>query len=102
MVLNRRKFFKWLGVGVAASAVAPSVIAECGDPWCGSIAGEGIVPHDELHSYKPEIVSHNEYADYVNFSNFKLARAIDEVVAKSAKEMGYRHGLLLNELVSHE
>ncbi len=34
--MNRRQFFKWLGIGAAAAVVAPSALAVCEDPWCGS------------------------------------------------------------------
>src|SRR5882724_160465 len=92
--MNRRKFFKWLGVGTAAAVVAPSALASCGDPWCGSIAGEGIIPHDELHDSwdGPSESVVRGYADYTNFSSFALAAAIDDIVSQSAAELGAAAG----------
>lgn len=86
--ISRRRFFKWLGAGTAAVVVAPSALAVCADPWCGSIAGEGIIPHDELHEYPANISYYTEYADYTNFSSFALAASIDNIVANAAKELG--------------
>lgn len=95
MILNRRKFFKWLGAGVAASAVAPSVLK----------AAESLSVAPKTLTYSTYIMGKDAfiggYVDYANFSSFALASAIDEVVDNSAKELGYRHSLLLNELVSH-
>lgn len=94
--MNRRSFFKWLGVGTAAVVAAPGVISICDDPWCGSIAGEGIIPHDELHGicvdHAQPITECLEYADYADFSSFSTCSAIDEIVSNAAKELGERAG----------
>jgi hypothetical protein len=80
--------------------VAPSALSSCEDPWCGSIAGEGIIPHDELHEpfklLKDDIV--REYADYTNFSSFAIASSIDETVAATARELSFRAGLSMAAL----
>lgn len=103
--MNRRKFLSWLGVGTAVAATAPTALLACEDPWCGSIAGEGIIPHDELHGFhydtvKADTLQIGEYNDYFSFSSFAIAEAIDEHVAFAAKELAYRQGALLNDLVS--
>jgi hypothetical protein len=94
--MNRRKFLKWLGVGTAAAVVAPSAIAECTDPWCGSIAGEGIIPHDELHSWNAttyyNTMGLDTYNDYSSFSQFAIESSIDQVVQNAAKELGAAAG----------
>jgi hypothetical protein len=95
VILNRRKFFKWLGVGAAVAAVAPYVDLPA-VPAC-------VAP--KTTGYTTYVMGENafisSYADYLNFSDFPIASAIDDVVADSAKELGYRHSLLLNELVSN-
>ena len=96
--MERRSFLKRLFGGAAAAVavavVAPSVITDCGDPWCGSIAGEGIIPHDELHGYHYDTIKADilEYSNYTNFSEFKLAKALDAEVMKTAEELGRRAG----------
>jgi TAT (twin-arginine translocation) pathway signal sequence len=90
--MNRRSFFKWLGVGTAAVVVAPTPLTECDDPWCGSIGGEGIIPHDELHQIAGPAYPVNpvllDYADYEAFSTFVISSSIDDEVLESSKELG--------------
>lgn len=92
MVLNRRKFFKWVGVGVAASAVAPSVIK----------AAESLCVAPKTLTYTTYVMGKDaiigEYANYCNFSSMAIASAMDEAVADSAKELSYQAGLSISEL----
>src|SRR6266852_7496132 len=105
--MERRSFLKRLFGGAAAAVavavIAPSVIADCVDPWCGSIAGEGIIPHDELHGYHYDTIKADvlEYADYTNFSEFKIAQYLDAEVSKAAEELGRRAGEDINVLWAH-
>jgi hypothetical protein len=84
--MNRRKFLRWLGVGIAGAAVAPSVLAAM-EPSCVAAPVVG---------YRTYLISEcaiiNSYANYVNFSDFALAASIDEVVANAAKELGEAAG----------
>lgn len=90
--MNRRGFLKFLSIGTAVAAVAL-------DPWVGSIAGEGIIPFDELGAAAaPYAATIGMYADYTNFSSFALASAIDDSVAGAAHELAHRAGLSVAEL----
>jgi hypothetical protein len=93
MILNRRKFFKWLGAGTAAAVVAPTVLKAL-EPLC---VAPKTVTYSTYIMGKDAIIG--GYADYANFSHFALASAIDESVANAAKELGYQHGLSVSQLV---
>lgn len=81
--MNRRKFFKWLGVGIAGAAVAPSAL----------LAMEPVCVTRELAQYTPFMPHLVEgYADYSNFSSFALTEAIDKAVAQAAAELGAAAG----------
>lgn len=101
--LNRRSFLKWLGAGTAVAVVAPSTLSSCEDPWCGSIAGEGIIPHDELHGYHFDTLKGDDvicsYADYSSLSQVAIAASIDESVMDAASELGRKAGEEVAELV---
>lgn len=102
--MERRSFLKkFFGTAVAvtaASVVAPGVIANCEDPWCGSIAGEGVIPHDELHDswdgpHEPVVC---EYADYADFSEVTRKEAFNEMVQKCAQQLSHNAGKSVQEL----
>ena len=103
--MDRRSFLKKLGLGAAAVVAAPIVVSECADPWCGSIAGEGIIPHDELHAAAwdkaVERYTENgleEYSKYTNFSEFAMAQEIDDTVMQAAEELGKSFGREMSAL----
>jgi hypothetical protein len=108
--MNRRKFLNWLGVGTAAVAVAPSVLPVCEDPWCGSIAGEGIIPHDELHNSDDMECGCSRLKgctckvltadDYSSFSQFALTASISSMVSDAAAELSRQAGLSIHELAA--
>lgn len=82
--MNRRNFFKWLGIGTAAVAVAPYALLN-GEPVCvaaDSPLGVSLLAGGTL----------GEYADYSNFSSFALTEAIDKAVAQAAAELGVAAG----------
>jgi hypothetical protein len=81
MVLNRRKFFKWLGVGAAVAAVAPYVDL----PAVPACVAPKTVEYTTCVLGEDAFIS--SYADYVNFSDFAIASAIDDAVADYAKEI---------------
>jgi hypothetical protein len=97
MVLDRRKFFKWLGVGTAATVVAPSAVK----------AMESLCVAPKPTAYrtyvmgKETLFSYPEYVDYANFSSFAISTSIDEVVEKAAAELGAAHSRRIAALVSH-
>jgi hypothetical protein len=93
MILNRRKFFKWLGVGTAAAVVAPTVLKAL-EPLC---VAPKTLTYTTYVMGKDAIIS--EYANYVNFSDFALASAMDEVVSDTAKELSYQCSLHVSQLV---
>lgn len=117
MVLNRRKFFKWLGVGTAVAAVAPSVLTSMEPAVTGNVLVAQAIHGMQLScscasdsfwdgpceycQRQPKVTSYNEYVDYANFSSFAIANSIDEAVNDVAIELAYRQKVLLNELVSH-
>ncbi len=82
--MNRRKFFKWLGAGVAAVVVAPTTLFK-EESVCVAPAG-----------YRTYVMGKDAfiagYADYSNFSEFADSAAIDEAVSNAAKELGARAG----------
>jgi hypothetical protein len=89
--MNRRKFLKWLGVGVAGAAVAPSAFFSEG-PTCVAAP----------KAYSTYVMGRNAmiagYVDYVNFSDFAISAAIDEHVSNAAKELGEAHGRRISYL----
>lgn len=99
--MDRRKFLKSLGLGAAAVVAAPIVISECADPWCGSIAGEGIIPHDELHGADAKLFGDilcASYADCTSFSEFAIANEFDDDVMRVAEELGRAHARRVSAL----
>jgi hypothetical protein len=92
MILNRRKFFKWLGVGTAAAVVAPTMLKAL-EPLC---VAPKTLTYTTYVMGKDAIIS--EYANYVNFSDFALASAMDEAVENAAAELGHRAGLSVAKL----
>jgi hypothetical protein len=93
--VNRRKFLNWLGAGVAVGAVAPTALlskeADLPNNWPSTW-----VPHDEVFQ-SPWVPG--EYNDYVNFSSFAIATAMDESVTNAASELGKAHSRRIEELV---
>jgi hypothetical protein len=85
--MNRRKFFKWLGTGVAVAAVAPTVLLREAPSLSGWVAHDFISPSP-----------FNEYGDYTNFSSLAIARSIDESVSNAARELSFRAGQSISEL----
>lgn len=82
--MNRRKFFKWLGVGIAGAAVAPSLSTIMG-PQCVAAEfplGASLLAGGTLSSY----------ADYSSFSELALTAHIDEIVSQAAAELGAAAG----------
>lgn len=82
--MERRGFLKKLFMGTAALgavAVAPEVFLGASktlfDPLLGNIPADAVI---------------GKYANYVNFSDFAIAQAIDESVEKCALELGQRAG----------
>ena len=76
--MNRRTFLKWLGVGTAIAAVAPSTLL----PEAPACVAEPI-------AVAPAVCATiGEYADYCNFSSMAIAAAIDEAVLNAAEELG--------------
>jgi hypothetical protein len=121
--MNRRQFFKWLGVGAAAAVVAPSAFATepsaCVAPVC-NLSDYGTYPWVEHKPYQCSCAGRSfwegecewchahpaprqpieNYADYTNFSSIISVSSIDDPVALAAKELGYRAGLSVQRLVS--
>lgn len=91
--MNRRKFFRWLGVGSVAAVVAPSTLLFSEPSSFDKLKAEHKVC--DLADYG------NRYANYTNFSAYALASAIDDSVSYAASELGSRSGLMLNEMVKH-
>lgn len=87
--MNRRGFLKMLVGGVAVAAAAPSF------PF------RVFSFPSEVKIAQPEIVQAviGEYSDYFSFSDYSLAVAMDESVAKAAAELGYRAGRELDLMV---
>lgn len=93
--MNRRKFFKWLGVGSVAAVVAPSALLVEGPAY--------------LTTPKPPVewatngipTAAMEYAEYTSFSAFTIASSVDDCVSDAAQELAHRSGLMLNEMVKH-
>jgi hypothetical protein len=81
MEINRRKFFKWLGVGAAVAVVAPYVPLPKEPPLSGWHFDT--VRADDVLS---------EYGNYVNFSSFAIAASLDDCVANAAAELGAAAG----------
>jgi hypothetical protein len=75
-VMNRRKFFKWLGAGVAVAAIAPTALLREDPSLSGWVAHDFISPSP-----------FNEYGDYTNFSSFAISTAIDDSVSSAAQEL---------------
>jgi TAT (twin-arginine translocation) pathway signal sequence len=86
--MNRRKFLKWLGVGVAGAAVAPSALSLL-EPACVAEPATFALMSDAIVG---------EYFNYVNFSSFALATAIDESVQNAAAELGLAHARRIDAL----
>lgn len=87
--MNRRKFFKWLGVGTAVAAVAPSALLAEGPACVAEIA-------PALPAVTAAVIG--EYSNYYSFSSLAIATAIDESLAETAKELAYRAGQGVKEL----
>lgn len=90
--MNRRNFFKWLGIGAAAAVVAPSVLTLT-EPVCV----------EAPKAYRTYVMGKDVYVasyfDYANFSDFAIKTSIDELVEKTAKELGKAHAYRINMLV---
>lgn len=100
--MKRRSFLRLAGAVAAVGMVAPAAVKFCSDPWCDSIAGEGIIPHDELHKEvqcpsTEEFIA--EYADYANFSAFAIATAIDASVSETAAQLSLQSGRAIANLL---
>jgi hypothetical protein len=120
VILNRRKFFKWLGAGTAAAVATPYVAKAIEtplsgkDPWSNytepdwsqtscSCSGrsfyEGRCPYCEMHKLECGCTRGQctckvlQYSDYASFSQFAIAAALDEQVSKAAEELGRQAGL---------
>ena len=78
--MDRRKFLRFLGIGTAAVAVAPTALFTEG-PACvaAPIAA-------------PECAVISGYADYASFSSLAIATALDEQMRDACKELAYRAG----------
>lgn len=75
--MNRRNFLKKAVMGVAAVAVAPSLLAipapiNPGAPVVNAVIGE--------------------YCEYANFSSFAIREALDKYIQEVAAELGRRAG----------
>lgn len=93
--MDRRGFLKKLGTGIAVAAV-------CTDPWCGSIAGNAIVPHEEICGLQhvvsiPETLG--DYYDYTNFSSFAVQESIDDMTKNAAAELGRQAGISMKAML---
>jgi hypothetical protein len=114
--MDRRRFLRWLGVGMAVGAAAPSVIAKVlpavsgkvqTHPWdypayldddrAIGMAGTDwdIEEHPICQSTTQSIM---QYEDYANFSSLALASAIDASVLESAAELSKSLGSEINKL----
>jgi hypothetical protein len=71
--MNRRGFLKTLGIGVASAAVLSAVPIS-----------SALFPAEEFVA--PAVLG--SYAEYVSFSDFALAKAIDKNVADAAHQLG--------------
>lgn len=111
--MNRRSFLKWLGVGTAGVAVAPSAVkavestvpykhdsANC--PACGFQKPElrCTCPVTEEGPMCPVHGCHNPsgYANYANFSQHTVEESIDKIVSDAAHELGYQAGKTQSDL----
>src|ERR1700693_4115201 len=109
MILNRRKFFKWLGAGTAAAVVAPSAVEAIEstvsrkDPWSNytetnipgswSCVGRSLRegPCEYCYQTKLECGCTRgqctcpvlQYADYSNFSQFAIQSSTDDMVKEA-------------------
>lgn len=90
--MNRRSFFKWLGIGVAAAVVAPSALTIT-EPVCV----EAPKAYSTYVMGKDAIIS--GYFDYANFSDFAIKTSIDELVENTARELGEAHAYRITMLV---
>jgi hypothetical protein len=81
--MNRRKFFKQLGIGAATVAVTVKA-----------------APLMKLISPVSVQATIGEYYDYCNFSSMQIAAALDKVVEKAAMELGKAAGQRIDFLYS--
>jgi hypothetical protein len=102
--MNRRSFLKWLGVGSAVGAAAPSVLSSMG-PACvadyddRSIGMAGTDWDLEEHPAQYADTTFGQYADYSNFSEFAVRSSIDDMVSETAAKLGRLHGSSISHLV---
>ena len=103
--MDRRRFLKWLGVGVAAGAAAPSVIAKVGptlsdvDERSPMMAGTDWFWEEHPESLCQSTFSSTmEYADYADFSALALSTALDATVSEAAAELSRQAGLSISDL----
>jgi hypothetical protein len=99
--VNRRKFFKWLGVGAAIAVAAPYADTVMG-PACVAPPAVSVAAPAAYATYvmgQDAII--NSYRDYVNFSDLAITSAIDESVERVNAEFKYRTTLSLRELVKN-
>jgi hypothetical protein len=96
MILNRRKFFKWLGAGTAAAVVAPTVLKAL-EPLCVAPTPK-YVPITLTDTSTGIVIS--TYAEYSNFSSFATKAALDDAVYISAAQLGKAHAERIKSLLS--
>lgn len=84
--MNRRKFFQFLGIGVAVAAAAPYADTVMG-PAC-------VAPPAVPAAYSTYVMGKeaaiSSYFEYANFSDFAISAAIDDAVDNVATELSYR------------
>lgn len=89
--VNRRSFFKKLGIGMAVAAVAPSAFALM-EPTC-------VAPKAYATYIMGKDAVMTSYVDYVNFSEMALSKALDESFSNAAEEMAYRSEMSINSII---
>jgi len=110
--MNRRKFFRWLGLGTAVAAAAPSTLLAMGPACvetCCSCSGrsfwEGAC--DYCHENVMECGCNRtkgctckvlDYRDYASFSMVSVNESIDRMVSDAAAELSRQAGLSIREL----
>jgi hypothetical protein len=80
--MNRRSFLKWLGVGTAVAAVAPTLLSM-------DVPAAVATPAAYSTYVMGKEATIGSYADYVSFSNFAISAAIDEAVSNAAEELSH-------------
>lgn len=94
--MNRRKFFRFLGIGAAVAVVAPYADTVMG-PAC--VAPPAVPAAYSTYVMGKEAII-GSYYNYANFSDFAISAALDDTIQDVATELSYRVGLSVQQLAA--